>query len=311
MMYSGMPIDGFAYMTFCLGHCGSFGIGGVLLTIIVGQLCFTAGQAGLTLSFYTTAGSITPLAAPFLYDFMALVTWVSGAFSIFVGLILMVVRNSKARGPLLNIWIALLILHAAIVIVYGVHMVKRLRDLYMIHYDIYGVISESGLWAAKRVGFEPSKKLEEKVSPGGIAHDMVESVTASIILSVAPYPFNLLFFLGMRSDVAILLYIILPGTFVLFSLPFAFAIRNYFTSTRPGVVEHREPYEGVPLTRFVCSGGLPHRDNEEFAEDEEDLASTFYDSSSDEDDSDYTSDEESSLLSSSSVYNRGQSVEDN
>jgi hypothetical protein len=270
----------------------------------LGQILFISGHAGLTASFISSAGDLDGLIAPFVYDFLPAVSWVSGLITVIVGMSLLLATSSKARVPLSNIWIALLIFHAALVIVCGVRMVMRLRDMYMIHYEAYGIFSERGLWAAKYAGFNPSKKLEEKISPDGAVYDFVESLSASIILKAAPYPFNILFFLGMRPDIAILLYIVLPGTFVVFSLPFAFAIRNYFVSERPGVVEHRTPYEGVPLSQFICSG-VPRKTPEEWGDDEEDLASTFYDTSSEEEDEDYSASQfegeegdQSSLLSS-------------
>ena len=283
-----------------------------MLTVICGQLLFTAAHAGLTISFYNAADEITALAAPFIYDFLALVSWISGLITAVVGILILVNPTSKVRAPLFNVWIALLLLHMAIVIVYGIHAVQRLRDLYLIHYDIFSIFTEKGLWSGKGPpdDAQPQSKMRETVSPGGLVYDTVESISASIILSVAPYPFNFLFFMGMRLDVSALFYIVLPSTFILLSLPFVVAIRNYFASTRAGVVKHREAYEGHSLAHFICAG-VPGKNPDEEYHEEEDLASTFYDSSSEEQD-DYTSssdqggEEEGDSLLGSSATSRGQ-----
>ena len=283
-----------------------------MLTIICGQLLFTAAHAGLTISFYNAADVITALAAPFIYDFLALVSWISGMVTAGFGILILVNPLSKVRAPLFNVWIALLLLHMAIVIVYGIHAVQRLRDLYLIHYDFYSIFTDKNLWAGKSPpDGEPQSKVSETMSPGGMVYDTVESISASIILSVAPYPFNFLFFMGMRVDVSALFYIVLPSTFVLLSLPFAVAIRNYFASTRAAIVKHREPYEGRSLAHFICAG-VPGKNSDEEYHEEEDLASTFYDSSSEEQE-DYTSSsddqgegEEGESLLPSAASSRGQ-----
>ena len=272
------------------GHCGWLGIGGLILTVSIGTLLFTGVSLGITLSFHSEAGALVPLAAPFIYDMMGPVFWISGGITGLVGFILLVASGSGTRIALLNVWVALLILHALILLTYGIHTVLRIRDLYLIHNDIFKVISEGGLWLLDRFA-QPTEKLKQKVSQGGVLFVLAEHTSAAGILKAAPYPFDFLFFLGLRPDICSVLYVVLPGTFAFFSIPAAMAVRNYFAENSPAVTKHRERYEDMPLSSFMCGGGQSY-DEGKFDE-EEDLASTF-------DGSSFDSDESESLLGSSS-----------
>ena len=98
-----------------------------------------------------------------------------------------------------------------------------------------------------------------------------------LIFKLMNYPLNMVFFMGMRPDLAIVGFIVLPACLCLMGIPFVFAIRNYLSSSQLGVKKHRSAYEHTPLSRFMCNGP-PGDDGEPLDEDydqEEDLASTF------------------------------------
>ena len=279
-------------MYYILGHCGSFGIGGVITVISVGQLMFTLSCAGVILSFYSTAGTIAPLASPFIFDAMGPVMWLSGIATAAMGFLLLSSPNSKTRPALMNIWLVLIVFHTVIIFTYGIHMVLRMRDLYLIHKDIYTIIGEKLVEKLK-----PNQKVAQKMSEGGLFLDLIETASAGLVLAKAPYPFNFLFLMGLRSDIAATFFVILPGVFSIFSIPFAVAIRNYFASDRASVSRHREVYNDRPLSGFICSGLAGKEDDPDAHDDEEDLASTFDGSSQDESGDE---DEEDSLMSSRS-----------
>jgi hypothetical protein len=277
-----------------LGHCGYVGVGGVVLVITAGQAVLIAGSIGLIGSFYSAASSLTALAAPYIFDGLSVVSWATGAASVLCGSLLLLTSSSKLRKPLFNVWIAAILLYTIAIFVYGINMVNKMRNLYLIADNILASISETALDA---VG--ASEKVRQKMSPGGGVYKLAQQATEGLYLKYAPYPLNFLFFMGMRPDVAALIFVALPAMFNLFALPFCVTIRNYFTTDKSGVVKHREVYEGVPLNFFICTG-VPGKESsssvDAFAEVEEDLASTF-DGSSDEDDS--LDDDESPLLSAS------------
>lgn len=249
----------------------------------IGTLFFAGISMGITLSFHSEAGALVPLAAPFIYDMMGPVFWISASLTASFGFLLLVSSGSGSRIALLNVWVALLLLHAAILLAYGIHTVLRIRDLYLIHNDVFKVISEGGLWLVDRFA-QPTDKLKQKVSQGGVLFVLAEHISAAGILKTAPYPFDFLFFLGLRPDVCAVLYVVLPGTFAFFSIPAAMAVRNYFAEQSSVVVKHRERYEDTPLSNFMCGSGQSYDDGELL--DEEDLASTFDGSSLDPDESD-------------------------
>jgi hypothetical protein len=270
-------------------------VGGIIAGVSIGNLAFAMANMGIVLSFYTEARSITPITAPYIYDAMGVVYWMSAALMCFVGTSILFTTSSKARAGLLTVWVALVVLHLGIVLAYGIHAVQRIRQLYLLHRDIFKLISAAGLWAIERFA-RPTAKLEQKVSQDGILFILAESVSAAGIIHAAPYPFNYLIFMGLRIDIAALFYVGMPGMFALLSIPLAMAVRNYFNSQDWAVMKHRERYEGEPLKSFMCGASDP--DFEEFDEEEEDLASTFARSSSE-------GDEKDSLLGSSSEESDG------
>jgi hypothetical protein len=238
---------------------------------------------GITLSFHSEAGALVRFAAPFIYDMMGPVFWISAGITASVGFLLLVSSGTGSRMALLNVWVVLLLLHAVILLTYGIHTVLRIRDLYLIHNDIFKVISEGGLWLVDRFA-RPTDKLKQKVSQGGVLFVLAEHISAAGILKTAPYPFDFLFFLGLRPDVCAVLYVVLPGTFAFFCIPAAMTVRNYFAEQSSAVAKHRERYADTPLSNFMCGSGQSYDDGE-FLE-EEDLASTFDGSALDSDESD-------------------------
>ena len=279
-----------------LGHCGYVGVGGVIVTITAGQAILIAGNIALIGSFYTSAASLTSLAAPYIFDGLSVVSWATGGVAVLCGAVLLMTSNSKARKALFNLWIAAILLYTVAIFVYGINMVDKMRNLYLIADGIMASISEAALEATGA-----NEKVKQKLSPGGGIYKLAMQAGEGLYLKYAPYPLNFLFFMGMRPDIAALIFVALPAMFNLFALPFCVTIRNYFTTDKAGVVKHREVYEGVPLSQFICAG-VPGKTvssggDDPLAEEEEDLASTFDGSSGDEDDVD--DDDESPLLSSS------------
>lgn len=262
------------------------GIGGVIVVISVGTLLTTGIIAGLVLSWRTQA-AVAALAGPFLYNMLAPVFWFTGTVTGLIGFVLLRSSNSKTRVPLLNVMSGLHFIHTAVIFVYGVQMVYKMHQVYLLHGDILAVAVEHG---AKLLGVkdEPAKELRNK----GFFQSL-EQASEGMIFQMSPYPFNFIFFMGMRPDIAAVLWVVVPGLFSLFSLPFLMAIRNYFGSDIEGIKKHRRPYENVPLSEFICNGpaqGKP--DDDGFQDAEEDLASTFDGMYSDEDEES----EEESLL---------------
>ena len=159
-------------------------------------------------------------------------------------------------------------------------MIMHMRNLFMIRQDSQAVLSFISESMVNKIA-TPNEKLASKFRPGGSIFELVGGVTDALLLSVFPYPFNFIYFMGMRPDVAAVLYVVLPGVFTLFCIPVALSIKNYFGSNKYGVVKHREVYRDLPLSEFMCGG---EETNEgEYEEGEEDLASTFAGSSEEED----------------------------
>lgn len=210
------------------------------------------------------------LAAPFLYNMMAPVFWSSGALTALVGFALLISSNSKTRVPLLNVFVALLIFHTAMIIAYGSQMVYQMRNIYLLHQDTLAAAIDKGVEI-----FVPKESIKHAVSKDSTAFSLVEKFSVGLIFKMSPYPMNFIFFMGLRPDIAVLLWVIIPGIFSLFSIPFLIAIRNYFASDLEGVKDHRSPYKNVALSKFICQGVPRKPGDEEFEDAEEDLASTF------------------------------------
>jgi hypothetical protein len=274
-----------------IGHCGWCGIGGVVVFVIISNLSLALVSMGIVISFYTSSGEYTTLAAPYIYDGVGPFFWGSAALAAAVGGLVLVSTNEKMRKAFLTVWTILMFIYAGSVIAYGVHVVMRFRDLYTILPDLLDVLQSGGALLLEKAGINMSDKLAQKLSKGGSIFTLVESVSAATMMHIMPYPFDFLLFLGHRPDVASVIYVILPGAFAILSLPVVMAIRNYFQADHKGVVKHRERYEGVPLHHFMC--GSYETEAYDCEAEEEDLASTFDGSSGDPD-------ENESLLESGS-----------
>lgn len=237
----------------------------------------------IVFSFYYTAGEFTPLAAPYIYDAVGPFFWFCAAATASAGILALTTGNGRVRLSFLNIWMVLMFIYTGAAIGYGVHVVMRMRDLYTLLPDILDVLSHGGFLLLDKWGIKPSDKMTQKLSKGGSIFTLVESLGAASMLYVMPYPFDFLFFLGLRPDIAAVMYVVIPGTVALLSLPAVLAIRNYFASEEKGVIKHRARYEGTPLFAFMCGNGVI--EDPDAPNDEEDLASTFDGSSIDPEES--------------------------
>ena len=125
-----------------------------------------------------------------------------------------------------------------------------------------------------------SKTVKNDITEGSTLFEAFEQASAGVIFQVAPYPLNFIFMMGLRIDLAAFVFVIFPGVFVLFSIPFVLAIRSYLSSNKAGVVKHRRHYQDAPLTRYMCNGPptddpVDFDDQDHLLGEEEDLASTF------------------------------------
>jgi hypothetical protein len=124
-----------------------------------------------------------------------------------------------------------------------------------------------------------STRVEEHLREGSPIYEAFEQASAGVIFSLSPFPLNLIFYLGLRVDIAAFMFVILPAIFILFSIPMLMTIRNYFASKKSGVVKHREAYLDTALVRYTCTGPPGWKDEmlgDELSDiSEEDLASTF------------------------------------
>ena len=267
-------------------------MGGVILTISIVTLVFSLVSLGLVVSYSSSAGCLAPLLAGLIYDGLGPFFWGSGALTALVGGILMLSASDAARKSLSNVWVLMLIVNLGLVCAYGIRMVLHARNIFMVRQDSQALVGMAGVAALKKLG-NPSDKLVDELSPGGGVFEFVGGISDALILQAFPYPFNFVYFMGMRPDVGAVLYVVLPGVFTLFCIPIALSIRNYFCSDNYGVSKHRDVYSGVPLSRFMC--GSSETASLDYEDGEEDLASTFAGSSEED---------EESLLESSNVSSR-------
>jgi hypothetical protein len=250
----------------------------VLLSISVGIMLFAANEAVLIMSLNTGNPALQALTTVYTYNMMGPVMWLSALVVGIVGIVSITTANSKVRLPLINILVFLLILHFVIVVVYGSIMCDAFRQMYLIHKELWSALSQGvGDKLEKVTG---SKSIKGEITEGSTLFEAFEQASAGVIFAVAPYPLNFIFFLGLRIDLAAFLFVIFPGVFTLFSIPFVVAIRNYLGSKKDGVVKHRSKYENTPLTRFMCNGPptddpVDYDSPDHLLGEEEDLASTF------------------------------------
>lgn len=242
------------------------------------------------LSWHAQTASTAALVGPYLYNMMAPFVWGSGALTTLVGCVLLISPNSKTRVPLLNIWVVLILMHTAMVVVYGANMVKQMNNLYLIHKKIWAALGEKGVEFLK-----PGDNAKDMLTEGGTIFNLFEQMSAGLVFKMSPYPFNFIFFMGLRPDIASVIWMVGPGVFSLLSIPFIVAIRNYFASDKEGIRQHRKPYKDAPLSRFICQGvpGSEKEVDDDYLDAEEDLASTF--------DGVYSSDEDDYVESESDV----------
>jgi hypothetical protein len=248
------------------------------LGISVGIMLLAANEAILIMSLNTGNPALQALTTVYTYNMMGPLMWLSALVVGVVGFMSIKTSNSKARLPLINLFMFLLMLHFVIVVVYGSIMCDAFRQMYLIHKELWAALG-SGV-GGKLEQATGSKTIKGAVSEGSTLFEAFEQASAGVIVAVAPYPLNFIFFLGLRIDLAAFLFVIVPGVYTLLSIPFVLAIRNYLGSKKEGVVKHRAKYENTPLTQFMCGG--PSTDYEvdyDSAEnplvEEEDLASTF------------------------------------
>ena len=298
----------FKHDPICLGHCGFFGIGGVILTISVGVMLFAANEAVLIMSLNTGPPALKALTTVYTWNMMGPVMWISAAIVGFVGVASIVTPNPKARLPLVNVFLFLLMAHFVIVVVYGCMMCDAFRQMYLIHKELWVAFSNFvGTKAEEAIG---SKTIKNDITEGSTLFEAFEQASAGVIFAVAPYPLNFIFFLGLRIDLAAFLFVIFPGIFILFSIPFVFAIRRYLASDKEGVVKHRKAYKDTALIRFMCNGPptddpVDYDDPDHLLGVEEDLASTFDgDYSGKEYEDDYDDDDNDDDIESD-INNRG------
>jgi len=165
-----------------------------------------------------------------------------------------------------------------------------------------GEIVSPGL--SKAIGTKP-ENVEKHVGEGSQIFEAFEQASAGVIYTLSPFPLNLIFYLGLRIDLAAFLFVILPSLWIIFTVPMLVTIRNYFNSKKNGVVKHRSAYENTPLIRYTCTAPPDwkrHEDGDDGYSDisEEDLASTFDgDYSGMEYADDFESDEQSEHIFSS------------
>ena len=299
----------FARIVSTLGHCGSFGIGGVIIVIVLGNLIFGLVHMAFVISFFTGSTAVNSnaviFASPFIYDALGPLFWSFSALTAFFGIISLSTGSSKARAAALNIWTVLMFLYTVATIAYGIRIVLGYRNLYEVIPDFITALSSLTSAVAEGVangfGGKLPEKMRSKIGPNSTLAMIAETLTVGVLIKYIPYPFDYIIFMGYRWDIAAALHVILPGAFALLSCPVVLSIRNYFSSDSKGVVKHRERYEDVPLTYFMFASGAGdgNDDYDDARQDEEDLASTFDGGSS--------SDERESLISSgntSSSYSR-------
>jgi hypothetical protein len=259
----------------------------VIATISATILVFTGISAGIVLAVTSSTNGAGIVTAATIYNMLGPIKWGSGVLTSLLGFGIISSTSSRTRVPMLTVWIVLIILHTCLVLAYGLLIIRDFSQIYLLHDDLLqGILSDTV------ADMKPeSEKLHEVLSPGGKLFDAFQQGSASLVLHYAPYPLNFVFFLGLRLDIAGMLFVALPMFFMLMTIPFILAIRKYFASEREGVIRHREPYENVPLSRFMCTDP-PTRNGEikaggDYDSEEEDLASTFDGDYSGREESDY------------------------
>ena len=277
-MYSGMAQMYFMHDPIHLGHCGFFGLGGVILSISVGVMLFAANEGVLIMSLNTGAPALKALTTVYTWNMMGPVMWLSALIVGIVGVASILTPNPKVRLPLINVFLFLLMAHFVIVVVYGCMMCDAFRQMYLIHKELWVAFSSAvGSKLEEKIG---SKTIKGDITEGSTLFEAFEQASAGVIFAVAPYPLNFIFFLGLRIDLAAFLFVIFPGVFILFSIPFVFSIRSYLASEKEGVVKHRKAYKDTALVRYMCNGPptddpVDYDDPDHLLGEEEDLASTF------------------------------------
>jgi len=281
-----------------VGHCGFFGIGGVILTISVGVMIFAVNEGALIMSLNTGNPGLKELTTVYTFNMMGPVMWLSALVVGVVGIASIMTPNPKVRLPLINLFLFLLIAHFVIVVVYGAIMCDAFRQMYLIHKELWVAFTNFG--GQKLEKLTGSKTVKDDITEGSTLFEAFEQASAGVIFAVAPYPLNFILFLGLRIDLAAFMFVICPGVFILLSIPFVFSIRSYLASNREGVVKHRKAYQDTPLSRYMCNGPptddpVDYDDPDHLLGIEEDLASTFdgdYSGKEYEDDDDIEDDDD-------------------
>jgi hypothetical protein len=192
---------------------------------------FAAKDAALIVSLHLSSDALKAITTEYTYNMFGPFSWISALIILAVGAVLVLSTSSKARVALLNLLMFLLFVHLILVIIYGSQMCNSFRNLYLLHAELWeAFMDETFAPVLGKVLNNP--RVHEHVGGGSHLHEIFEQASAGVIYSLSPYPLNMIFYLGIRIDLAAFLFVILPGVFILFSIPIIMTIRNYFASKK-------------------------------------------------------------------------------